>query len=976
MRDPNPGQRRSQRSDVRIPISESDLRVRRSDLRSPNQISEFRGPTSVSVSASVFVSVAFLLLLQQVPAQTRTDATPAEVLFATKVRPLLVEKCFPCHGGDPKKIRGELELNARAAMLRGGETSQKVLVPGKASESLLYLAVTWTDPDYEMPPKANDRLSEAQTWWIRDWIDGDAPWPEEERIEAILKAQSEGIIVATSGGLSEDWDRRRYKPENLWAYRPIVRPPVPQEFLPSGGGSSGEIDAFIHRRLDASKLEPAPRANRWALIRRVTFDLIGLPPSPEEVDAFVGDPQPDAGALARVVERLLASPHYGEQWGRHWLDVVRYADSSGFANDYERPNAWRYRDYVVRSFNQDKPFDQFVREQIAGDEIDPDDPEMLIATGFLRMGPWEHTGMSVAKITRQQFLDDITDSVGQVFLSHPLQCSRCHDHKFDPIPTRDYYSIQAVFATTQFTDRDAGWLESENQRDFESEESFLKRRIERYETTLKGIREKGERAERAWYAERGLEYAPRSALLKKGVPAERIAPRHLGLSTEDFGVERIARKNLIRHRWELDRFKPIAFSVYSGKTPSRRNVQQRLQMPKDPAQRGTLEKTAILSRGDPFSPAQRVVPGILSCVPGPDKLEGLDEADAGISGRRRAFARWVASAENPLTARSIVNRVWQYHFGQGIAGNPNNFGSMGQKPSHPELLDWLAATFVEGGWSIKDLHRRILSSEVYARSSEHPDTSDVLARDPRGVSYAFFRPRRLSAEELRDSMLSVSAELNPQLGGIPVRPEMHLEAALQPRQIMGTYAPAYQPSRLPRQRNRRTIYALKLRGQRDPFLEVFNRPGSERSCERRDTSTVTPQVFSLLNGEQSYARALAMAERVKGETDSRESTVRRAFRLAYARQPQPDELDASLAHWKEMTARHRDLTFEPRTFPREVVRHAVEEMNGEPFEFTERLEVYEDYVPDRGPSDVGPEVRGLAELCLVLLNSNEFIYVP
>jgi mono/diheme cytochrome c family protein len=910
------------------------------------------------------------------------EATKAEKLFALTVKPFLARKCFACHGGDAGEIQGELDLTSRDGMLRGGESSAEVLVPGHGAKSLLYVATTWTDVAYQMPPKENDRLTDDQTWAIRDWIDAGAPWPSQEKIAAILQAHANqtarGVLVRTSGGLTEDWSNRRYQPEDLWAYQPVRSPPIPRGF-DTNAPHANPIDAFINRKLVQLGLDPAPRADRRDLIRRATYDLVGLPPTLADVEQFVRDPAPTPEAFAKLVDRLLDSPHYGEQWGRHWLDVVRYADTAGFANDFERPNAWRYRDYVIRSFNQDKPFDQFIMEQVAGDEIDPDTPEMLIAAGFLRMGPWEHTGMSVGKITRQQFLDEVTDTVGQVFLSHPLRCARCHDHKFDPIPTRDYYSVQAVFATTQFAGRDAPFLAEENTNEFEQEKRYLEQRVQRYEAILKKIRAKEEKAARTWYAERGLEYAPRWQLLKKNVSEDRIAPRHCGLSVADLGMDRIARKNLTRHKWELDRFRPIAFSVYSGTTRPFRPVTSRLRLASEPTSGGTLEQTAILAGGDPFSPTEKVQPGALSAISefsDDGQGSGSDSIPESISGRRLAFARWIADPKNPLTARSIVNRIWQYHFGQGIAGNANNFGATGKKPTHPELLDWLAATFVAEGWSIKRLHRLIMNSDAYCRSSRHPGMADVIEKDPEGTSYAYFQPRRLAAEELRDSMLAVSGELNPEMGGIPIRPDMNIEAALQPRQIMGTYAPAYQPSPRPEQRNRRAIYAMRIRGLRDPLLEVFNQPSPDKSCEIRDSSTITPQVFALLNSQNSRERSLAMAVRLVKESGTPEETIHRAFALAYGRRPADDELQDCLEHWRAMTIRHAKIDLEPREYPVEVVRQAVEELSGETFSFVEKLEVYEDYVPDLAADDLNAETRGLAEVCLVLFNSNEFIYVP
>ena len=608
------------------------------------------------------------------------------------------------------------------------------------------------------------------------------------------------------------------------------------------------------------------------------------------MDSFLADPRPDREALAALVDRLLASPHYGEQWGRHWLDVDRYPATSGFSNDFERPNAWRYRDYVIRSFNHDKPFDRFVKEQLAGDEIDPADPELLqIAVGFLRYGSVGTQAMSVAKITRQQFLDDVTDAVGQVFLSHPLQCARCHDHKFDPIPTRDYYRIQAVFATTQFAERPAPFLRAENARSGFDERKYLVERIARYQGIRRQLGEKLEAAARAWYAERGLQYAPRAELLQRGVPADRIAPQNHGLSPLDQGMRRICDNYLKRHEWELDRYRPLAFSVYSGPTRPMGAAIGRLSMPEGQAARaGTAEPSAILAGGDPFSPLARVSPGVLSCLLGAEASASsalgatIDDA---IEGRRLALAEWIACPENPVTARSIVNRIWQFHFGRGLVATANNFGAMGAKPTHPDLLDWLASEFIARGWSIKAMHRLVMGSEAYARASVHPDPESIRGKDAEGKFYARFLPRRLEAEELRDAMLAVSGELNLTMGGVPVRPDMNLEAALQPRQVMGTYAPAYQPSPRPELRNRRTIYAIKIRGARDPFLEVFNQPSPDTPCERRETSTVTTQAFTLFNGQGPYDRALAMAVRLGRETRSKPEAVRRAFLLTTGREP-------------------------------------------------------------------------------------------
>jgi len=957
----------------------------------------------VAAVASAFLSA------QSTDAATDNDTAPfsrSEEVFANRVLPIFREKCFACHGDDPNEIRGGFNMLSREGLLKGGESEEASLVPRKPAESSLLQAIKWDG--LEMPPKENDRLTAEQIAYVEEWIAGGAPWPDKDRLAELIRTTGEkwnaadGVQVVTSGGLSAEWTARRYKPENLWAYQPLAKPE-------SGEQASDQhpVDVLIDRRLSERGLEPAPAIDRRTLIRRATFDLIGLPPTPDEIAAFVDDPATDDVAFGKVIDRLLASPHYGEQWGRHWLDVARYADSSGFANDYERGNAWRYRDYVVRSFNADKPYDQFIREQIAGDEIDESDPEMLIAVGFLRMGPWELTGMEVAKVARQRFLDDVTDSVGQVFLGHLLQCARCHDHKFDPIPTRDYYSIQAAFATTQLAERSAEFLPDENTDGFD-EKKYLQQRQRFYAATLDEVN--GRRtleAAREWYRENKLNDAPfeqvvatleqkqpgqpvdvqqvRRIMQQQKVDPALIPPRHVGFEPRDFGLERIGRKGLERLKWRFDRYEPVAFSVYSGRTPRLVRVNTPLRMPQDRMSSGELEQTAILSVGDPFSPLTRVTPGVLSVVQmqnakfaarNEDAVESSEEmSDAPIAGRRLALANWIASPDNPLTARVMVNRIWQGHFGQAIAGNPNNFGATGKKPTHPALLDELARRFIQSGWSIKTLHRLIMTSEAYRRSGTHPDLESLTEKDPLGTSYAAFLPRRLAAEELRDSMLAISGELNTTLGGIPARPEMNREAALQPRMVMGTFAEAWQPSPLPEQRHRRSLYALKVRGQRDPFLEVFNSPPSELSCESREASTVTPQVFAMFNSEITFDRSLALANRILQEKRSREDSIARVFQLAYGRSPVSDEATACLAHWDAMTARHKSLKFAPPEYPKEVVREAVEENTGEKFSFAEPLEVYSDFVPDLKPSDVSPQVRGLAEVCLVILNSNEFAYV-
>ena len=826
-------------------------------------------PAQTSIVMVAVMSVALLCGCGDFAAKSSPEhSRSTDQHFALQVWPILESKCLACHGADPEDLKGGLDLTSRAGLVRGGESGEPLIVTGKPGQGLLVEAIH--RDGLVMPPKDSDQLTREQIVVLEKWIANGAAWPAQEKQQAIRQEawqtveNEEGVLVATSGGLSDDWTYRRYQKEDTWAYQPIQKESIDVE------GRKNPIDVFLDRRLAATGLEAAPMADPQTLIRRVSFDVTGLPPSPAEVQLFLADwaENPDQ-AWTELIDRLLSSLHYGEQAALHWLDVVRYADSSGFANDWQRPNAWRYRDYVIRAFNQDKPYDDFVREQIAGDELNPHDPEMKVAVGFLRMGPWEHSFMSVAKVSRQQYLDDVTDSVGQVFLAHPLQCARCHDHKFDPIPTRDYYAMQAIFASTQLAEVDAAWLPEENLAGMQGDRRSLERKRTWNLANLEKLNQRIVEEEKAWFRERDLPYERREQAVLAEAPPEQIPEFQVGLSPDELGMVRISKKWRDRFRWELLRYEPVALSVYNGNTMLSKGVNKRTKIPADPLKPGKLEQTNILVGGDPFSPGEPVSPGVLSVVNHGKPYKITQQPD----GRRLALAEWLVDPANPLAARVMVNRVWQSHFGRGIVGTPNNFGAMGKKPTHPALLDYLAATFIEEGWSVKRLHRLILTSDAYQRSNRHPDVSRLDELDPQRQLYAVFLPRRLAAEELRDAMLAISGELNPTLGGIPARPDMNLEAALQPRVIMGTFAPAYVPQAKPSQRNRRTIYALKLRGLRDPFLEVFNQPSPDIACELRDQSNVTPQVFSLMNSQESADRSLALAKHLLDSTKDDQAAV-------------------------------------------------------------------------------------------------------
>ena len=891
------------------------------------------------------ISLLVLFLGTAIGAEKTSEG---EKLFALTVKPLFAEKCTACHGDEPDKIKGDFNMLTREEMLKGGESfGDEVLIPGKGEESFLYITTTRTEKDFEMPPKEADQLTREQQWAIRDWIDAGAPWPDDDRVARIREEYAEGERVVTSRALNDDWQSRRYESKKLWAYRPVKVTEVPAGVHP--------VDWFIDRKLKKAGLAAAPAADAIALVRRMTFGLTGLPPTPPQVDEFrssyAGNPRTAVESLAR---KLMASPHYGEHFGRHWLDVTRYADTAGFANDYARPNAWRYRDYVIGSFNDDKPYFDFVREQIAGDELDPGDPEKLIATGFLRMGPWEQTGMSVFKETRQMWLDDVTDSVGQTFLAHAMQCAKCHDHKFDPVPTRDYYSMMAVFSTTQFAERPAPFLDRESKHGFAESHEWVKAKVASFS------RQKAE-------IDRKIKERRRSETGSAKVGDN-------GLDPGDEAASARLRKNITRHKLEFDRVKPIAFSVYTGKTITRKNVTGKIEMPKDPWEKGEIENDAILTGGNVYSPADPVVPAALSAA---EALGGMktDPFPKGKGKRRLALANWIVDERNPLTARVIVNRVWSWHFGKGIAGNPNNFGGTGALPTHPELLDYLADWFQKNGGSIKQLNHLIVSSQAYQRSSRHPDTDAVSKLDPKGDLYAAFTPRRLTAEEFRDAMLAVSGELNPRVGGIPARPDINPEVAVQPRQIMGGTASVYEPDPEPEQRNRRSVYAEKIRGLRDPFFETFNQPGPDKSCELRETSTVAPQSLTLLNAEEIQDRAIAFAARLLKDNQSSEKVIQSAFEIALGRTPSPDELQVCLEQWASAEQEEKTQRPRPRQFPDRITRTARAEKTGELYDFVEHMPAYTTYQPDLQRSDVDHRTRALAHLCLVIFNLNEFAYI-
>ncbi len=819
-------------------------------------------------------------------------------LFSTTIQPVLDKDCSGCHGKG--QTLSKLDLGTREAMLGGG-TRGPAVVPGNSRDSLLMKLISGDGP-VQMPPGGpKQKLAPEVIAAFAKWIDAGAPWS-----------------AASAAG--SKWGS--YKDEDLWAFKPVRR-----------GPDGWSIDGLLKPR--------GTRSGRRTLIRRAAIDLTGLPPTFEEVEEFVKDESPDA--WRRLIDRLLESPRYGERWARHWLDVVRYADTNGYSNDFERPNAWRYRDYVIRAFQSDKPYDRFIREQIAGDELFPGDGEALIATGFLRAGPWEHTGMSVEAVTRQMFLDDVTHATASAFLGLTLGCAKCHDHKFDPIPTRDYYRMQAVFSTAEFARPKLAFLPSENTRDLELGAARMKEIIAR---TQKSLGHYDEIAKQHAMKKHGV---ARPEDLPKGV-LEKAVRQKEGVGPVEFEELKLYQKHMQLYKESSDRYEPKAFAVSSGPMDGATDGGPNLKYPK--AAEYKAQPVHILPGGNVQAPGERVDPGVLSLVA---RYSGLAEPEmpSGVSGRRATLAKWIADPKNPLTARVIVNRVWQYHFGQGIAGDASNLGKMGKKPTHPELLDALAARFIEQGWSIKKLHREIMLSEAYQRSAAG---------------------RRVEAEVIRDSILAVSGELSLEAGGPGVFPQINEDVANQPLHRMGSLSPAYHPSPEKRLRNRRTIYTFQQRSLVDPMVDVFNGPSLDLSCDRRDASTVPTQAFALFNGQFAHDMALAFAARAGKAQASSRARIERLFRDAYGRVPDTTELRAAQTHYEKMLAHHRATPAPAPETRKPLVHKITSELTGESHTFTHASEPGQ-FEANLHPSQVTPEVRALADLALAIFNSNEFLYV-
>jgi hypothetical protein len=631
------------------------------------------------------------------------------------------------------------------------------------------------------------------------------------------------------------------------------------------------VDAFILTKLETAGIKPAPQATREQLICRVTFDLIGLPPMPADIDAFVNDRSPDA--WEKVVDRLLASPHYGERWGRHWLDLARFAESNGYEFDEPRPNAWRYRDYVIAAFNADKPYDRFVKEQLAGDELYPADPQALIATGFNLLGP-DMTDAANQAQRRQNTLEDMTDTTGLAFLGLTVGCARCHNHKFEPITARDYFRLQAFFTPAEFR-RDHPVPDAAQKAKFDKQ-------MTAYLPTTAEVRDKLDALESPY---RKQIYARKFAALTEVVQRAHRTPESNRTDAQKEIVANTARKLMVSAQ-------DITAALNKDDKARHATLQQELKkfdarkptLPTAMAlqEAGKAPKTFLLRRGELRNPVEEVQPGWLSVLsPG---MRGepapIKAPTSNSSGRRTALANWIASPNHPLTARVMVNRLWQHHFGRGIVATPNDFGLRGERPTHPELLDWLACEFASPAkgeaWSIKRMHRLMLLSATYQQA-----TTDNSKKDPANALFGRANRQRLEGEIIRDSLLAVSGRLNPKMGGPGVFPPIPPEAGVSAKQWKASADPA--------DHVRRSVYIFARRNLRFPFLEPFDVPDSNQSCPQRERSTTAPQALALLNSSDVVAAAKALAARLEKDATDTDARITLGYRLTLGRMPTDTE---------------------------------------------------------------------------------------
>ena len=724
--------------------------------------------------------------------------------FEQRIRPLLANKCYECHSAESKELQGSLLVDSRTTLRRGGAKGPAV-VAGDPDHSLLIEAVRYKNDDMLMPP--DGKLSDAEIADLEHWVKLGAPDPRSTATKHLGKQ----IDLAAA--------------REFWSLRPISSPPIPVVKL--ANWPLTEIDHFILAKQEIQELTPARDADKRALIRRATYDLIGLPPTPDEVNAMLADDS--AIAFSRVVERLLASPRYGERWGRHWLDVVRYADTAGDNSDYPIPQIHRYRDWVIDAFNEDQPYDEFVRDQIAGDlrggTTDEQRNARIIATGYLANA--RRFGSRVDDYPQHLTIEDTIDNLGRSFLGLTISCARCHDHKFDPITNRDYYGLYGIFHSTRYP-----WPGIELDK-------------------------------------RQREFVPLVAPEKRAEMEQALIARAKEQSRLDDDVKKL--KDALKKTPESEQ-KDATQALQDAERRAKDYLEQTplVETAYAVAEAQTPDDVAIQLKGDPARPGD-IVPRHFLTVLGGEELP----ADLNVSGREQ-LAEWILAKENPLSARVMVNRIWQHHFGRGLVPTPNDFGKQGKPPTHPELLDYLASQFRTNGWSIKFMHRLIMNSRTYQQSSARDP--NAMLQDPTNEWLAGFPRRRLDAESIRDTLLVLGGNLDLSPAGAHPFPPQHTWDFTQHKPFKAVY-----------ESNHRSVYLMTQRIQRHPFLAIFDGADPSTSTAARMMSTTPLQALYLLNDEFVHKQAAALAGRLFVESDDDSSRIARAWMLMFGRPPDSGE---------------------------------------------------------------------------------------
>lgn len=776
---------------------------------------------TVLLSAAPFIVLVILLVVPLVAAD--------EIDFATQIQPILAKRCYSCHG--PNSQEGGVRFDQRASVIVEADSGEFPVVPGDLSKSELIARITSQDDSNRMPPEGKP-LNKSEVEAIEAWIQGGAEFTKH------------------------------------WAFQPISRPAIP--IVTKSSDAKQQLDLFVLRKLEKAGLGWVEQADKATLVRRLYFDITGLPPSPEELNRWIDGW--NENSYVRLVEQLLASPDFGERWARMWLDVVRYAESNSYERDNPKPNAWRYRDYVINAFNNDKPYNQFMREQIAGDELDRVTHETLIATGYYRLGLWDDEPADPLQARFDEY-DDIVTTTGQAFLALTINCARCHDHKIDPITQSDYYSLVAfVRDVTSYADRSD--QVSNNQLDLIPDTAGAHKEVD---SKIRGL-------------EKRLKKMEQDAIVKMPAADQR--------ATEGDEREKVLKEKLQSF---MD---SESWAEYSSKKSEliqaiaqKSNLPQRLTTlglakldPKPPT-------TYVLHRGSPQNQGKEVAPAFPELLGGgtPDLPPSVENAKS--AGRRRLLADWLASDNNWLTARVIVNRVWLHYFGRGIVRSPNNFGLMGDMPTHPELLDYLANELIESGWSLKHVHRLILLSSTYQRSSR--SDAKMAAIDPANNLFWRQNLKRLGAEQVRDGILAVSGELNLEKFGPPIYPTLSAEVLASQSQPGKNWEKSTRAEQA-----RRSVYIHVKRSLPVPMLSVFDFPETDTSCEARFLTVQPAQALTMLNSRWMQEQAQHLIDRAAREVgDDLTRQAQRVIELVTSLPASKKDVDELLALYQRLRTR-------------------------------------------------------------------------